>query len=128
MLKLTSDIVYELERSQRSYTWRTFVLSRLLLHVPIVVSSLPFSLLNKEGCDDITLLVERITSLHVHVLNLACYCLKSWSWVPVNQLSLGTRSPHFLSLSLLVSYFVMNFIRRIFSVCHSFRSMCQPAE
>ena len=26
---------------------------------------------------------------------------------------------------LLVSYFVMNFLRRIFSVCHSFRSMCQ---
>ena len=31
------------------------------------------------GCDDSTLLVERITLLHVHVLNLACYCLKSWS-------------------------------------------------
>ena len=26
---------------------------------------------------------------------------------------------------LLVSYFVMNFLRRIFSVCHSFQSMCQ---
>ena len=95
MLKLTSDIVYEVERSQRNDTLRTFVLSRLLLHVPIVVSSLPFSLLNKEGCGDITLLVERITSLHVHVLNLACYCLKSWSWVSVNQLSLGTRSLNF---------------------------------
>ena len=71
MLKLTSDIVYD--------TLRTFVLSRLHLHVPIVVSSFTLSLLNKEGCDDITLLVERITSLHVHVLNLACYFLKSWS-------------------------------------------------
>ena len=31
-----------------------------------------------------------------------------------------------LSVSyLLVSYFVMNFLRRIFLVCHSFRSMCQ---
>ena len=48
---------------------RTFVLSRLLLDVPIVVSSLPFSLQNKKGCDDITFLVEPITSLHVHVLN-----------------------------------------------------------
>ena len=79
MLKLTSDIVYELERSQRNDTLRTFVLSRLLSHVPIVALSLSFSLLNNEGCDDITLLVERITSLHVHVLNLACYCLKFWS-------------------------------------------------
>ena len=41
---------------------RTFVLSRLLLHVPIVVSSLPFPLQNKKGCDDITFLVEPITS------------------------------------------------------------------
>ena len=31
-----------------------------------------------------------------------------------------------LSVSyLLVSYFVMNFLRRIFSVCHSFRNICQ---
>ena len=31
-----------------------------------------------------------------------------------------------LSVSyLLVSYFVVNFLRRIFSVCHSFRSICQ---
>ena len=34
-----------------------------------------------------------------------------------------------LSVSyLLVSYFVMNFLRRIFSVCHSFRSMCQSGR
>ena len=31
-----------------------------------------------------------------------------------------------LSVSyLLVSYFVVNFLKRIFSVCHSFRSICQ---
>ena len=29
---------------------------------------------------------------------------------------------------LLVSYFVINFLRRIFSVCHSFRSMCQSGR
>ena len=29
---------------------------------------------------------------------------------------------------LLVSYFVMNFLRRIFSVCHSFQSMCQSGR
>ena len=29
---------------------------------------------------------------------------------------------------LLVSYFVMNFLRRIFLVCHSFRSMCQSGR
>ena len=29
---------------------------------------------------------------------------------------------------LLVSYFVMNFLRRIFSVCHSFRNMCQSGR
>ena len=35
----------------------------------------------------------------------------------------------FLSVSyLLVSYFVMNFLTRIFSVCHSFRSMCQSGR
>ena len=28
----------------------------------------------------------------------------------------------------LVSYFVMNFLRRIFSVCHSFRSICQSGR
>ena len=34
-----------------------------------------------------------------------------------------------LSVSyLLVSYFVMNFLRRIFSVCHSFQSMCQSGR
>ena len=34
-----------------------------------------------------------------------------------------------LSVSyLLVSYFLMNFLRRIFSVCHSFRSMCQSGR
>ena len=34
-----------------------------------------------------------------------------------------------LSVSYLsVSYFVMNFLRRIFSVCHSFRSMCQSGR
>jgi len=34
-----------------------------------------------------------------------------------------------LSVSyLLVPYFVMNFVRRIFSVCHSFRSMCQSGR
>ena len=34
-----------------------------------------------------------------------------------------------LSVSyLLVSYFVMNFFRRIFSVCHSFRSICQSGR
>ena len=34
-----------------------------------------------------------------------------------------------LSVSyLLVSYFVMNFLRRIFSVGHSFRSMCQSGR
>ena len=34
-----------------------------------------------------------------------------------------------LSVSyLLVSYFVMNFLRRIFSVCHSFGSMCQSGR
>ena len=34
-----------------------------------------------------------------------------------------------LSVSyLLVSYFVMNFLRRIFSVCHSFRNMCQSGR
>ena len=34
-----------------------------------------------------------------------------------------------LSVSyLLVSYFVMNFLRRIFSVCQSFRSMCQSSR
>lgn len=30
-----------------------------------------------------------------------------------------------LSVSLLVSFFVMNFLRPIFSVCGSFRGMCQ---
>ena len=80
VLELTGDIVYELERSQRNYTLKIFGLFRLLLHVPVVVSSLPFSFLNKEGCDDTTLLVEPITSLYVHVLDLACYyCLKSWT-------------------------------------------------
>ena len=34
-----------------------------------------------------------------------------------------------LSVSyLLVSYFVMNFLRRIFSVCHRLRSMCQSGR
>ena len=34
-----------------------------------------------------------------------------------------------LSVSyLLVSYFVVNFLRRIFSVCHSFRSRCQSGR
>ena len=34
-----------------------------------------------------------------------------------------------LSVSyLLVSYFVMNFLRRIFSVCHSFRNICQSGR
>ena len=34
-----------------------------------------------------------------------------------------------LSISyLLVSYFVMNFLRRIFSVCHCFRSICQSGR
>ena len=34
-----------------------------------------------------------------------------------------------LSVSyLLVSYFVMNFLRHIFSVCHSFRNMCQSGQ
>ena len=34
-----------------------------------------------------------------------------------------------LSVSyLLVSYFVMNFLRRILSVCHSFRNMCQSGR
>ena len=45
--------------------------------------------------DDTILLVEPITSLHVYVLNLACYCPKSWSWPLVNQLSLGPRIVHF---------------------------------
>ena len=31
-------------------------------------------------------------------------------------------------LSFLVSYFVMNFLRRIFSVCRSFRNMCQSGR
>ena len=29
---------------------------------------------------------------------------------------------------LLVSYFVVNFLRRVFEVCHSFRSMCQSSQ
>ena len=45
-------------------------------------------------CDDTILLVEPITSLHVHMLNLAFYCPKSWSR-PLDQLSLGPRILHF---------------------------------
>lgn len=54
----------ELHVKDISFIQITFACSNI-----IVVSSLPFSLQNKEGCDDITFLVEPITSLHVHVLN-----------------------------------------------------------
>ena len=57
------------------------------------------------------------------LITTICLRCKKWSWL----FSCVIRVV--LSVSyLLVSYFVMNFLRRIFSVCHSFRSMCQSSR
>jgi len=48
-------------------------------------------------CDDITLFIEPITSLRVHVLNLACFIVLSLAH---DHLRLGTRSLPFSARSI----------------------------
>ena len=80
------------------------------MHLPVVVSRLPFSFLNKEGCDDITLLLRanqiflftcaRFNLLLSLVLDMTAsrFIVRS-----LNQLSLCTLSPLFSDLAFVSS-------------------------